>query len=79
MSIDRQRFGIDRKVAAEFPDELDVSGIESAKPTEDLLDEDRYMLTEKDVMGNVEPVHRLESLGYSGTHSFEPFADALNG
>lgn len=54
-----------------------LSGVEDARPRETLVDEDRFMLTDKDVMDNIDQVRRLERLGYKGIYSFEPFSSTL--
>lgn len=55
-----------------------LSGVEDARPTADLTDEERIMLTEGDLLKSVAQVKRLESLGYKGVYAFEPFSSVLN-
>ncbi|MGD9426291.1 TIM barrel protein [Pantoea sp. NSTU24] len=69
-----------------FPAGIDVeqiglvhlSGVEDQRPTAELTDEERIMLSDKDVLKSVEQVRRLEKLGYKGTYAFEPFSSQLN-
>ncbi|EAT0833868.1 TPA: TIM barrel protein [Salmonella enterica] len=73
------------KAEQDFADNIDISGIglvhlsgvEDSRPRETLTDEDRVMLTDKDVMDNIGLVRRLEQLGYRGIYSFEPFSSTL--
>lgn len=69
----------------EFPQEIDVhqiglvhlSGVEDSRPTAQLTDEERIMLSDNDVLNSVAQVKRLEKLGYRGVYAFEPFSSAL--
>lgn len=69
----------------EFPAEIDVnqiglvhlSGVEDRRPTAELTDEERIMLSDSDVLNSVAQVKRLEMLGYKGIYAFEPFATQL--
>lgn len=54
-----------------------LSGVEDKRPTATLTDEERIMLSDKDVMENYRQVKRLEEMGYRGNHSFEPFSSTL--
>lgn len=56
-----------------------LSGVEDSRPVEDLTDEERIMLTPKDVLQSKEQTANLERLGYKGLYSFEPFASSLGG
>lgn len=68
-----------------FPAELDVSqiglvhlsGVENKRPAAELTDEDRIMLSDKDVLNSVGQVKQLERLGYTGVYAFEPFSTQL--
>lgn len=70
----------------EFPAEIDVSmiglvhlsGVEDTRATAELTDEERIMLSNKDVLNSVAQVKRLEMLGYKGVYAFEPFSSELN-
>lgn len=70
----------------EFPAEIDVnqiglvhlSGVEDTRPTAELTDEERIMLSDHDVLNSVAQVKRLEMLGYKGVYAFEPFSSELN-
>lgn len=55
-----------------------LSGVEATRPVETLLDEDRIMLSKKDVLRSKEQVMELEKLGYQGIYAFEPFSSVLN-
>lgn len=55
-----------------------LSGVEDSRATDLLTDEERIMLTPKDVLKSKEQVIQLEKLGYTGIYAFEPFASALN-
>lgn len=69
----------------EFPAEIDVnqiglvhlSGVEDIRPTAELTDEERIMLSDSDVLNSVAQVKRLEMLGYKGIYAFEPFSTQL--
>jgi len=69
----------------EFPQEIDInhiglvhlSGVEDTRPTAQLTDEERIMLSDRDVLNSVAQVKRLEMLGYKGVYAFEPFASSL--
>ncbi|MGI7008374.1 TIM barrel protein [Citrobacter braakii] len=54
-----------------------LSGVEDQRPTTKLTDEERVMLTDKDVMENYRQVKRLEEMNYRGDYSFEPFSSTL--
>lgn len=54
-----------------------LSGVEDARPTTELTDEERIMLSEGDLLKSVEQVQRLERLGYKGVYAFEPFSGEL--
>jgi 2-keto-myo-inositol isomerase len=56
-----------------------VSGVEDDRRKALLTDEERLMLSERDLMKNIEQVLRLERLGYQGIYSFEPFSSVLAG
>jgi 2-keto-myo-inositol isomerase len=69
----------------EFPLEMDInhiglvhlSGVEDTRPTAQLTDEERIMLSDRDVLNSVAQVKRLEMLGYKGVYAFEPFSSEL--
>ncbi|MGK7425074.1 inosose isomerase, partial [Salmonella enterica] len=54
-----------------------LPGAEDTRPTEALADEQRILLSEKDVMQNYQQVQRLENMGYRGIYAFEPFSSQL--
>lgn len=55
-----------------------LSGVEDNRATYLLTDEERIMLTPKDVLKSKEQVIELEALGYKGVYAFEPFSSTLN-
>ncbi|WP_288475837.1 TIM barrel protein [uncultured Pantoea sp.] len=56
-----------------------LSGVEDRRPTAELTDEERIMLSDRDVLKSAAQVRRLETLGYKGIYAFEPFSSQLNG
>ena len=54
-----------------------LSGVEDARPTEQLTDEERIMLSDGDMLNSVAQVKRLEQMGYRGVYAFEPFSSDL--
>ncbi|TCP94735.1 2-keto-myo-inositol isomerase [Cricetibacter osteomyelitidis] len=54
-----------------------LSGVEATRSLATLLDEDRIMPSQKDVMKSKEQVLEIEKLGYKGIYAFEPFASSL--
>jgi len=74
------------KAEQEFPVGIDneqiglvhLSGVEDQRPTAELTDEERIMLSDNDVLKSVVQVKRLEMLGYKGVYAFEPFSVQLN-
>ncbi|KAB8312443.1 inosose isomerase [Erwinia endophytica] len=72
---------------AEFAQNIDIngiglvhlSGVEDTRPTEQLTDEERIMLSDADVLRSVAQVRRLEKMGYRGIYSFEPFSSVMEG
>ncbi|MDU8925593.1 TIM barrel protein [Pasteurellaceae bacterium LIM206] len=55
-----------------------LSGVTATRPADTLLDEDRVMLSEKDVLRSKEQAIALEKLGYKGIYAFEPFSSVLH-
>jgi 2-keto-myo-inositol isomerase len=55
-----------------------LSGVEDQRPADQLTDEERLMLSERDVLKTASQVENLESIGYRGVYSFEPFSTKLN-
>ncbi|MBN7123719.1 inosose isomerase [Erwinia billingiae] len=55
-----------------------LSGVEDGRPTSELTDEERIMLTERDVLKTAAQVQRLEQLGYRGIYAFEPFSSVMD-
>jgi len=54
-----------------------LSGVEDARPTAELTDEERIMLSKGDLLNSVAQVQRLERMGYRGIYAFEPFSSAM--
>jgi 2-keto-myo-inositol isomerase len=54
-----------------------ISGVEDTIPVEQFLDGNRVLVGPKDRMGNRDLIRRLDSLGYLGAFSFEPFSPAV--
>ena len=54
-----------------------LSGVEDSRPTAELTDEQRIMLSDNDVLNSAAQVRRLEQMGYHGAYAFEPFSSAL--
>ncbi|MFS2221735.1 TIM barrel protein [Pantoea sp. B65] len=55
-----------------------LSGVEDSRPTAQLTDEERIMLSHGDLLNSVAQVQRLERLGYTGIYAFEPFSSLLD-
>ncbi len=83
--IDTFHHHLYEKAEQEFPNGIDIngiglvhlSGVEDTRPKAQLTDEERIMLSEKDVLESVAQVHRLEKMGYRGIYAFEPFSSTL--
>ena len=56
---------------------LHLSGVENNLPINQLSDDDRVLITEKDRLKNREQLKILLELGYLGEISFEPFAKKI--
>lgn len=54
-----------------------LSGVEDARPREQLTDDERVMLTPTDRLQSAAQVRELEARGYQGVYAFEPFAPQL--
>lgn len=73
------------KAEAEFETGIDInaiglihlSGVEDSRPTSELTDEERIMLTEGDLLNTATQVQRLERMGYRGVYAFEPFSSVM--
>ncbi|MBP2168720.1 2-keto-myo-inositol isomerase [Erwinia toletana] len=55
-----------------------LSGVEDSRPTAELTDEERIMLSSGDLLNSASQVQRLERLGYKGVYAFEPFSSELD-
>lgn len=72
---------------AEFEQGIDIngiglvhlSGVEDTRPTAELTDEERIMLSKGDLLKSAQQVQRLEKMGYRGIYAFEPFSSVMNG
>ncbi|MDN4629377.1 TIM barrel protein [Erwinia sp. PsM31] len=73
------------KAEAEFESGIDIdniglvhlSGVEDTRPTAELTDEERIMLSEGDLLRSVAQVQRLERMGYRGVYALEPFSSVM--
>jgi 2-keto-myo-inositol isomerase len=54
---------------------IHISGVESDLPKTHIRDEHRILIGERDIMNNKAQIRALESWGYSGVYSFEPFSE----
>jgi 2-keto-myo-inositol isomerase len=54
-----------------------ISGVEDNIPVTQYLDGNRVLVGPNDTMHNKELIQRLDTLGYLGTFSFEPFGPAV--
>ncbi|MFP3043721.1 TIM barrel protein [Treponema primitia] len=77
---DKSIFGMDGLGASyELPYTglVHISGVEDDIPAEKFLDGNRVLVGPKDKMGNKELIQRLDTLGYQGVFSYEPFGPAV--
>ena len=51
-----------------------ISGVETDIPKNQIRDEHRILIDSQDIMSNKEQIKTLETEGYSGNYSFEPFS-----
>lgn len=54
-----------------------LSGVTDTRPTAELTDEERIMLSADDMLQSKRQVQRLEERGYTGTYAFEPFSSVM--
>lgn len=54
-----------------------LSGVTDARPTHELTDEERIMLSAEDLLKSKQQVQRLEEMGYRGIYAFEPFSSVM--
>jgi 2-keto-myo-inositol isomerase len=54
-----------------------ISGVEESIPADQFTDAHRVLVGPKDRMGNKALIQKLDSLGYLGVYSFEPFSKAV--
>jgi 2-keto-myo-inositol isomerase len=77
---DKNIFGMDGLGASyEIPYTglVHISGVEDDIPVDRFLDAHRVLVGPKDRMGNRDVIQRLDSAGYLGTFSYEPFGGAV--
>ena len=55
-----------------------LSGVTDTRPTAELTDEDRIMLSAEDLLKSRQQVQRLEEMGYTGIYAFEPFSSVMD-
>lgn len=82
ITIDTFHFYLAHITEAEFKEKVSVeniglvhlSGVEPIKEIRELADDDRVLITENDIIQNLEQIKLFEDLGYEGDYSYEPFA-----
>lgn len=57
---------------------IHLSGVEDRRPTSELTDEQRIMLSAGDLLNSAAQVQRLERMGYRGIYAFEPFSSVMD-
>lgn len=55
-----------------------LSGVTDSRPTPQLTDEERIMLSADDRLKSKQQVQRLEAQGYTGVYAFEPFSSVMD-
>lgn len=65
----------DEQVYPEYTGLVHISGVESDLPKASIRDEHRILIGSQDIMQNKDQIILLESQGYSGVYSFEPFSE----
>jgi 2-keto-myo-inositol isomerase len=55
-----------------------LSGVTDTRPTHQLTDEERIMLSADDLLQSKQQVQRLEEMGYRGVYAFEPFSSVMD-
>jgi 2-keto-myo-inositol isomerase len=73
--VDQAAF--DQQMAMESIGLVHLSGVEDPRDKSRLTDEERIMLSGRDLLKNKQQVDNLERLGYQGLYSFEPFSSVL--
>jgi 2-keto-myo-inositol isomerase len=66
--------GPDETVFPEYTGLVHISGVETDIPTSQIRDSHRVLIGNRDIMDNRAQIRTLESRGYSGVYSFEPFS-----
>jgi 2-keto-myo-inositol isomerase len=66
--------GPDEAIFPEYTGLVHISGVETDIPTSQIRDEHRLLIGGRDIMDNKAQIRALESRGYTGTYSFEPFS-----
>jgi 2-keto-myo-inositol isomerase len=63
-----------------FPEEtglIHASGVHAGKKIEEITDDDRYLVDERDIMDNKGQISKLYAGGFQGIMSFEPFSSEV--
>jgi 2-keto-myo-inositol isomerase len=66
--------GPDEIVFPEYTGLVHISGVETDIPTPQIRDGHRILIGHRDIMDNKAQIRTLESQGYTGIYSFEPFS-----
>ena len=66
--------GPDETVFPEYTGLVHISGVETDIPTSQIRDGHRVLIGGRDIMDNKAQIQALESQGYNGFYSFEPFS-----
>lgn len=82
ITIDTFHFYLAHLTEVEFKEKMDIeqvglvhlSGVEPINELRELTDNDRVLVTDNDIMQNLEQIELFEKMGYKGDYSFEPFA-----
>jgi len=70
-------FGLGASYEIPYTGLVHISGVEESLPPDQLRDCHRILIGPRDRMGNKELIQRLDSIGYLGIFSFEPFSAEL--
>lgn len=69
--------GPDETIFPEYTGLVHISGVEADIPTSQIRDGHRILIGEQDIMDNKAQIYELESQGYAGLYSFEPFSSEV--
>lgn len=64
----------DERFYSSYTGLVHISGVETDIPKSWIKDEHRILISSHDIMNNKEQLHMLETQGYTGSYSFEPFS-----